>query len=247
MSSHSLLNPRFWLPHAVHRLASPNAFLAFADWIIPKLTVVTAVLLLIGLPWALAIAPPDYQQGDSYRIIFIHVPAAALGMGLYVAMAVSGAMYLIWHVNVPAAVARSCAPVGAAFTLLALVTGALWGKPMWGTYWVWDARLTSTLILFFLYLGYLALQDAIEDPEQGQRASALLALVGVINIPIIKYSVDWWYTLHQPSTLLKFGRPSMAADMLYPLLWMLLACSCFAALAVLLRTRNLLLERKLHP
>ncbi len=247
MSAHSVFHPRFWLPHSVHRLASPNAFIQFADRFIPWLTILTLVLFLIGLPWSLAIAPPDYQQGDSYRIIFIHVPAAALGMGLYVAMAFCGAIYLIWHINVQAAVAKSCAPVGAAFTFLALVTGALWGKPMWGPSWVWDARLTSTLILFFLYLGYLALQDAIEDPEQAERASALLALVGVINIPIIKYSVDWWYTLHQPATLLKFGRPSMAAEMLYPLLVMLAACSCFAALTVLQRTRNHLLERKLHP
>jgi heme exporter protein C len=167
-------------------------------------------------------------------------------MGVYVAMAITGGIGLIWRIKVAAMISRSCAPIGAAFTFLALVTGSLWGKPMWGTWWVWDARLTSELVLLFLYLGYISLQDAIEDRETAGRAGAVLALVGLVNIPIIHYSVEWWYTLHQGATLFKLDRPSIDSAMLWPLLVMMGAYSVLAATAVLMGARNEVLERKLE-
>jgi heme exporter protein C len=168
-------------------------------------------------------------------------------MGVYVAMAIAGGIGLIWRIKVAAMVARSCAPIGAAFTFLALATGSLWGKPMWGTWWVWDARLTSELILLFLYLGYIGLQEAIEDRDTAGRASAVLALVGLVNIPIIHYSVEWWHTLHQGATLFKMDKPSIAPEMLWPLLVMMGAYCLIAATAVLLGARNEVLARKLEP
>jgi heme exporter protein C len=194
----------------------------------------------------LAFAPADYQQGDSFRIIYVHVPAATFSMGVYVAMAISGGIGLIWRIKVAAMASRSCAFIGAAFTFLALVTGSLWGKPMWGTWWVWDARLTSELILLFLYLGYIGLQEAIEDRDTASRAGAVLALVGLVNIPIIHYSVEWWYTLHQGATIFKLGKPSMVPAMLWPLLVMMVAYGLLAVVAVLMGTRNEVLERQLN-
>ncbi len=238
---------RHWLPMAVQRLAAPPNFSAFASALQPWLLGLGLVLFATGAVWGLAFAPPDYQQGDSFRIIYVHVPAAAFAMGVYVAMALAGAVYLVWHTKVSAMVAKSCAPVGAVLTFLALATGALWGQPMWGTWWVWDARLTSTLILLFLYLGYMALHEAIETRETAAKASALLALVGVVNIPIIKFSVDWWYTLHQGATVLKLGRPAMASEMLWPLLVMFAAFACLTGFAILARARNELLARRLDP
>ena len=234
------------VPHSFYRLASPHYFYEQSGRLLPWLAVVTLVLFLIGLVWGLAFAPADYQQGNGFRIMYVHVPAAVFSMSVYVAMAVAGGIGLIWRLKVAAMVARSCAPIGAAFTFLALVTGSLWGKPMWGAWWVWDARLTSELILLFLYLGYMALQEAIEERDTADRASAVLALVGLINIPIIHYSVEWWYTLHQGATILKLGKPSIAPAMLWPLLLMLAAYGLLALLVVLLRTRNEVLERKLN-
>jgi len=182
-----------------HKLASPRYFYAIAGRLIPWFTTATLLLLAWGLYDGLVLAPPDYQQGDSYRIMFIHVPAAWMSMFIYIIMAGAGAIGLIWKIKLADVVAASCAPLGASFTFLALVTGSLWGKPMWGTWWVWDARLTSELILLFLYLGYIALQSAIDDTVTAARASTVLALVGVVNIPIIHYSVVWWNTLHQPA------------------------------------------------
>lgn len=229
-----------------HRLGSPGYFYDLAGRLLPWTVTATVVLFLLGTPWGLAFAPPDYQQGESYRIIFVHVPTAALSLSIYVSMALCGAIFLIWRMKLAAMVARACAPLGAAYTFLSLVTGALWGKPMWGTYWVWDARLTSQLILLFLYLGVMALQEAIEDREQAARAAGLLAVVGSINIPIIKYSVEWWHTLHQGATIFKFDRPSIDPAMLWPLLVMLAAFGLFAATVVLIQVRGDILARRLE-
>jgi|TARA_B100000459_G_scaffold6999_1_gene4232 heme exporter protein C len=201
---------------------------------------------IVGLVLGLLYAPADYQQGDSFRIIYIHVPAALLAQSAYMMMAVAGAVYLIWRMKMAAWVAKVIAPVGAAFCLIALLTGAIWGKPTWGTWWVWDARLTSMLMLLFLYFGVMALQQAMESEEASYKAGAILALVGLVNIPIIKYSVEWWNTLHQPATLKLTEKPSMHPDMLWPLLIMIVSTYLFFALVVILRTRNEILwhERK---
>ncbi len=206
----------------------------------------TILLLVAGLYGGLVLAPPDYQQGDSFRIIYVHVPAAWMSMFVYMVLAVNGVGVLVWRMKIAEAVARASAPIGASFTFLALATGSLWGKPMWGTYWVWDARLTSELVLLFLYLGYMALVNAFPDRRNGARAGAVLALIGVVNIPIIHYSVEWWNTLHQGATVTKFGKPSMALGMLIPLLLMALAFQFYYVWAVLIRARNeiLLQERR---
>ena len=201
---------------------------------------------MIGIYSGLVLAPADYQQGDSFRIIYVHVPSAWMSLFVYMLMATAGAMGLIWKVKVSDAIARSCAPVGAAFTFLALTTGAIWGKPMWGTWWVWDARLTSELILLFLYLGYMGLQGAISDQRMAARAGAILALVGVINIPIIHYSVEWWNTLHQGATIMKLGKPSMPPEMLWPLLLSILGWALVSGAIFLLRMQNEILQRDLR-
>jgi heme exporter protein C len=231
-------NKRFKLPRFLYQLASPAYFYDMAGKILPWLIGITLPLLLTGLIWGLLFAPADYQQGDSFRIIYVHVPAAALSMGVYIAMAIIGAIGLIWRIKLAHLVARNCAPIGAAFTFLALATGSLWGRPMWGTWWEWDARLTSELILLFLYLGYMALQEAIEDRDSAAKAAAVLALVGVVNIPIIHYSVERWYTLHQGATIFKMDKPSIAPSMLWPLLIMLLVYALLFIINVFMRTRN---------
>ena len=220
-----------------HRLASPKHFYALARRCTPWVGGSTAVLLAVGCYWGLVVAPPDYQQGDSYRIIFVHVPAAWMSMFAWVFIAAAGLITLVWRMKVAGALMRAAAPLGASFTFLALVSGSLWGKPMWGTFWVWDARLTSELVLLFLYLGFMALQSAIEDRGSAQRAGALLSLVGLVNIPIIHYSVQWWNTLHQGPTVTKFDSPSITLGMLLPLLVMALAFMLFFATTVLMRTR----------
>jgi heme exporter protein C len=211
---------------------------------IPWLGWPALVLILAGLYGGLVLAPADYQQGDGFRIIYIHVPSAWLSLMGYTAMAVSAAIGLIWRIKLAHVVARSIAPLGAAFTFLALVTGSLWGKPMWGTYWVWDARLTSELILLFLYMGFIALQAAFEEPATKDKAGAVLAIVGVVNVPIIHYSVQWWSTLHQGPTIAKFGKPSIEVHMLIPLLMMILGFTLFFATAVLIRSRSEILRRE---
>src|ERR1700742_991744 len=178
-------------------LANPHRFMAFSRWAAPCLGAVATALIVVGL-WMGAVAPPDYQQGEAVRIMFVHVPAAWMATFVYASLALSSAVALIWRHPLADIAAQSAAPLGAGFTLLCLVTGSLWGEPMWGTWWVWDARLTSVLVLFFLYLGYIALVHAFDDPTRGARAGSLLALVGVVNLPVIKFSVDWWNTLHQP-------------------------------------------------
>jgi heme exporter protein C len=235
-----------WLVRLYHRLGSPKWFYELTDrWII-WLALLSGAGLLVGLVLGLLFAPADYQQGNSFRIIYIHVPAAIIAQSGYMIMAVAGAVFLIWRMKMAAWVARAVAPLGASFCLIALFTGAIWGKPTWGTWWVWDARLTSMLILLFLYFGVMALQRAIEGDDASHKAGAILSLVGLVNIPIIKYSVDWWNTLHQPATLSLTKRPPMDPDMLLPLLIMIVATYLLFALLVILRTRNEILwhERK---
>ena len=227
-----------------HKLASPKHFYRLAGLWIPWLAVICAGFMLTGLYQGLLVAPPDYQQGESYRIMFIHVPAAWMSMFVYVVMAGAGAIGLIWHMKLAEIVAISSAPIGASFTFLALVTGSIWGKPMWGTWWVWDARLTSELILLFLYLGVIALYNAVDDKRTAARATSILALVGVVNIPIIHYSVEWWNTLHQGPTVTKFDTPSIDIRMLIPLLLMAVAFKLFYAVVVLMRSRCEVLQRE---
>ncbi|MEJ2760220.1 MAG: heme ABC transporter permease [Gammaproteobacteria bacterium] len=226
------------------KYASPQIAYGLAGRLIPWFGWTAALLFIAGLYGGLVYAPPDYQQGDGFRIIYVHVPAAWLSLFTYMVMASAGAAGLIWKTKVSDAVARNCAPLGAAFTFLALCTGSLWGKPMWGTYWVWDARLTSELILLFLYLGYMALQSAIEERRTAARAGAVLALVGVVNIPIIHYSVIWWNTLHQGPTITLTGAPTMATSMLIPLLIMTLAYMCYFAAVLLVRVRGEILQQE---
>ena len=227
-----------------HKLGSPPHFYRIAGKWIPWLNWIFMLLLLAGLYGGLILAPPDYQQGESYRIIFIHVPAAWMSLFIYVAMAVCGAVIIVWRMKLAEVVLISSAPIGASFTFLALITGSLWGKPMWGTYWVWDARLTSELILLFLYLGVIGLHNAIEDRRTAARAVAILALVGVVNIPIIHYSVEWWHSLHQGPTVTKFDKPSIHWSMLLPLLLMALAFQFYYVLALFHRCRAELLRRE---
>jgi heme exporter protein C len=205
---------------------------------------VTLLCLLAGLYLGLWVAPPDYQQGQSYRIMFVHVPAAWMSMFVYVFMAVLSGIHLIWNMKLADVMVRSSATLGATFTALALATGSLWGKPMWGAWWVWDARLTSELILLFLYLGYMALVSAIEDHRTAARAGGILVLVGVVNIPIIHYSVEWWNTLHQGPTVTKFDKPSIHPSMLWPLLLMAVAFQLYYFTVVLMNARLELLERE---
>jgi heme exporter protein C len=207
-------------------LANPSFFMRLTDRVLPWLAAVTAALMAIGLYLSLFVAPADYQQGETVRIMFIHVPAAWLSMFCYMVIAASSIGSLIWRHPLADVSAKTAAPIGAAFTLLALVTGSLWGKPMWGAYWVWDARLTSVLVLFFLYLGLIAVWQSIEEPSRAGRAAAILAIVGTVNIPIIKFSVDWWNTLHQPASVMRLDGPTIHPSMLWPLLIMALAYTC---------------------
>lgn len=226
--------------------AAPKNFYRLAGRLIPWFGGASAVLFVLGLYWGLFVAPPDYQQGDSYRIMFIHVPSAWMSLFVYVLMAGAAAVALVWKIKLAEILAAASAPVGASFTLLALVTGSLWGKPMWGTWWVWDARLTSELILFFLYMGFIALASSIEDPRRAARASGVLALVGVINVPIIHFSVQWWHTLHQPASITRLGAPTIYPTMLPPLFLMLGAFQLYFFAVVLMRMRNEILDRERH-
>ena len=228
----------------LHRFASPPHFYRLAGTIAPWLGWICLGLMAGGLYGGLVAAPPDYQQGESYRIIFVHVPSAWMSMFIYVVMAGASAIALIWRIKLAEIVAVESAPVGASFTFLALVTGSLWGKPMWGTYWVWDARLTSELILLFLYFGVMGLHAAIEDQRTAGRAAGLFAIVGVVNIPIIHYSVEWWHTLHQGPTVTKLSAPSIHVSMLAPLLLMAVSFKLFYVTVLLHRTRSGVLERE---
>ena len=217
-------------------LANPQRFMSFSRWAAPALGALAAVLLSAGL-WLAFTAPEDYQQGDTVRIMFIHVPAAWLGMFAYACLGGASFFGLVFRHSLADAAARACAPLGAAFTALALITGSLWGRPMWGAWWVWDARLTSVLVLFLFYLGYLALQAAIEDEAKADRASAILALVGVVNLPIVHFSVVWWNSLHQGESIFRKGGPAMSAVYLWPLGLMGLAYMALFGSLWLVRTR----------
>lgn len=210
----------------------------------PLFGAVCLISLLIGLYLGLVVAPADYEQGDSYRIIYIHVPAAWMSMFVYVVMATSSAIFLIWRLKIADVAALASAPIGAAFTAVALLTGSFWGKPMWGTWWIWDARLTSELLLLFLYLGYMALRGAMDTPQSAAKAAGILAVVGVVNIPIIHFSVEWWNTLHQPATITKLDKPSMHISMLKPLLIMVLSFQMLYFFNLMVRVRTIILERE---
>ncbi len=227
-----------------HRMASPAYFYKLAGRFLPWSIAATIILMLIGLVGGLVFAPADYQQGDGFRIIYVHVPSAWMSMFVYMVMAANSAIFLIWHIKLSDIVARSSAVIGASFTFLALVTGSIWGKPMWGTWWVWDARLTSELLLLFLYLGYIGLRSAIDDRRVAGKAAGILALVGAINIPIIHYSVVWWNTLHQAPSVSKFDNPSIELNMLIPLLCMALAFKLFYLCILLINSRTELLEQE---
>jgi len=223
---------------------SPKHCYAYATFAQPWLFGITFFLLAVGVTWGLIFAPPDYQQGHAFRIIYLHVPAAAMSLAIYTAVAFFSALHLIWRVKVADIAAKASVPIGISFTCLALVTGAIWGKPMWGTFWIWDARLTSELILLFLYLGIYALRASIPDREKAAKAAAILSLIGLVDLPIIHYSVYWWQTLHQGATLFKLARPSIAPEMLYPLLVMLVACGCYYLSILCLRVRNEILTSR---
>ena len=228
----------------IKKHSSPKYFFRLSGKLIPWFGWLCLAFLIAGLYYGLIEAPPDYQQKDSYRIMFVHVPAAWMSMFIYMVMAIAGGIGLVWRIKLADVIAASSAPIGASFTFIALVTGSLWGKPMWGAWWVWDARLTSELILLFLYLGVIALNSAIDDKRTASRASAVLALVGVVNIPIIHYSVEWWNTLHQGATVTKMAAPSIDISMLIPLLLMALAFKLYYATVVLMRARCEVLERE---
>ncbi len=229
----------------MHRFANPTQFMRIANAIYPWAAGLSAILFLVGLPVALVTSPPDYQQGETVRIFYIHVSSAWMMMVVYSAMAGGSAAFLIWRHPMANLVAKASAPMGASFAALTLLTGMLWGQPMWGTFWVWDARLTSTLILFFLYLGYLALGDAFEDSERGDKAAAILALVGSVNLPIIHFSVEWWNTLHQPS-IIKMTGFTVDGSILLPLFLMLGAFTSYYVAVLVLRLRSELLAAKIR-
>ena len=233
---------KVWL----HRWGSPAWFYQTSGRLIPWLWAGFALLALPGLYLGLLVAPADYLQGDSYRIIFIHVPSAWLSMMIFALMAIFGAIGMIWRIRITETLAMCSAPIGAAFTIITLITGSLWGKPTWGTYWQWDGRMTSELVLLFLYMGVIGLYQAIEEPRKAARSASLLALVGLINLPIIHYSVEWWNTLHQGSTISFFSKSSIDPSMLWPLLLMAFASKFLYAANLLTRSRLTLLQQDQH-
>jgi heme exporter protein C len=227
-----------------HRLASPPHFYRLSGVLTPWLSIAAAACIVAGIYGGLVLAPADYQQGDAFRIIYIHAPSAWLSLLCYTAMATAAAVGLVWRIKLAHAVAAATAPIGASFTFLALATGSLWGRPMWGTWWQWEGRLTSELILLFLYLGYLALRSAFDDLARADRASAVLAVVGVVNVPIIHFSVYWWNSLHQGATVMKIGKPAMPAAMLVPLLLCLVGFTLLYGALLCVRVRAEVLSRE---
>lgn len=230
----------------MHRFANPARFSRIADRVLPFAAAGTALALAVGFFLALFVAPADYQQGESVRIMYVHVPSAWMALFIYVVIAVASAVALIWRHPLADLAARAASPVGAGFAFLTLATGSLWGRPMWGTWWEWDGRLTSMLILFFLYLGHMALMSAFEDSQRGYRAAAILALVGVVNVPIIKFSVDWWSTLHQPASVFRMDGPTIHPSMLWPLLIVALGFKLYFVTLVLLRIKSELVAARLR-
>ena len=228
----------------MHFLASPAVFSRFVPRVLPWLAGACVLAVSIGLYLALVVSPPDYQQGETVRIMYIHVPAAMLAMGIYAFMGVASAVFLIWRHTLADVAARACAPLGAAFTVICLGTGMIWGKPMWGAWWVWDARLTSVFILLLLYIGYMALDAALGATERARKALAMLAVAGLVNLPVIKFSVEWWNTLHQPASLIRADGPAMPPEMYIPLWSMVAAFSLFFSVMLLLRMQTALMEQK---
>jgi heme exporter protein C len=229
----------------LHPYAKTERAYQLCQRLLPWFTLSGLVLIVVGAIWALAFSPADYQQGDSYRIFHIHVPSAILSKSLYMGMASAAFVGLVWQIKTSFMSMVAFAPVGAAITFISLITGAAWGKPMWGTWWEWDARMTSQLVLLFLFLGVIALYKAFDDKEQGSKAAAVMAIVGIINLPIIHYSVEWWNTLHQGATLLKLEKPSMPVEMLLPFLVSLFGWSFCCVGIVLLRIQNEIISREL--
>ncbi|MFK4133662.1 heme ABC transporter permease [Pseudomonas luteola] len=227
-----------------HKLGSPKWFYEISSRWLPILAWAAACFVIVGTVWGLVFAPQDYQQGNSFRIIYIHVPAAFLAQSGYLLLAIAGVVSLVWKMKLADVALKCAAPIGAWMTFVALVTGSIWGKPTWGAWWVWDARLTSMLILLFLYFGIIALGQAISNRESSAKACAVLAIVGVINLPIIKYSVEWWNTLHQPATFTLTEKPAMPIEMWLPLLIMVVGFYCFFGTVVLMRMRLEILRRE---
>jgi heme exporter protein C len=227
-----------------HKLGSPPWLYSIAGSILRWLLPLTVIALASGLVWGLLFTAPDFRQGNSYRIIYIHVPAAVVALAAYYVMAIAGAVSLIWKMKMADVAMRACAPIGAVLTTVALITGAIWGKPTWGTWWVWDARITSMLILLFLYLGVIALYEAYDNKAAASRACAILCLVGTVNIPIIYKSVDWWYSLHQPASIKFTGESSIDSSMLYPLLLMIVSFYAVFICAMLMNMRAEILQRE---
>ena len=230
----------------MHRFANPARFMRIAEPILPWTSVAALVAILLALYFGIFDSPADYQQGETVRIMYVHVPAAWMALFAYTVMALASGSFLIWKHPLADLSAQAAAPIGAGFTAIALVTGALWGQPMWGTWWVWDARLTSVLILFFLYLGYMALVNGFDDPERGSRMGAILALVGFVNVPIIKFSVDWWNTLHQPASISRLDAPAIDTSMLIPLLLMAIGFKLFFISILILRIKIHLLKKRIR-
>ncbi len=227
-----------------HKLGSPRWFYQISGRWLPWLMLVSALLVATGMVWGLAFAPEDFKQGNSFRIIYIHVPTSAVSMAGYMVMASAAAISLIWRMKLAAIVMRCAAPIGASLTFCALLTGAIWGKPTWGTWWVWDARITSVLVLLFLYLGVMALYEAFDNKEAATKACAVLCLVGLVNIPIIYWSVEWWYSLHQPATIKLTEESSMDIRMLRPMLVMIVGFYFFYATILIMFVRNEILQRE---
>ena len=228
------------------RYANPSNFLSLARWLVPALGLAATLTLAVGLGLVAFVVPPDYQQGDTVRIMYLHVPAAWLSMLIYTVMACAAVGTLVWRHPLADAAQRAAAPLGAVFTFVCLVTGSLWGKPMWGTYWIWDARLTAELVLLLIYLALMALWNALDDGARAARIVAVMTLVGAVNLPIIKFSVDWWNTLHQPASVFRAGGPAMSGSMLYPLLVMAVGATLLFATLHLMAIRNEILARRLE-
>lgn len=231
---------------AMHKFANPARFQRIVVALQPWLVVLCIGLFGAGLYMALLDSPPDYQQGESVRIMYIHVPAAWMATMVYGAMALGSASFLIWRHPLGDVLAQASAPIGAAFTFVTLVTGSLWGKPMWGTWWEWDARMTSVLVLFFLYVGYIALAQSLDNQERSKKVLAALVMIGVVNLPIIKFSVEWWNTLHQPASIIRMDGPTVDGSMLTPLLVMIAAFMVFYVLVLGMRMRALLVQQKIR-
>ena len=226
--------------------ANPSRFVRITSFLVPWLMTAAGILFIIGLYLSLLKSPDDMVQGSAVRIMYVHVPSAWLSIFSYLLLAICSLFFIVWRHPLADILSRAIAPVGALFSLLTLLTGSIWGKPMWGTWWVWDARLTSMLILFLLFMGYIALSNAFEKSERGSRPAALLAIAGSINLPIVKFSVDWWSTLHQPASIMRSGGVSIDGSMLLPLVIMFLAFQLFFILIIIFRSHSILIERKMQ-